>query len=259
MGSDRKYAAILILIIVGLFGKCVYDVRYNDIRYEDALALIAEERYEEAHDKLKRVLRENYLDTEPLLAYCEGNIAYESGDIEAAYKSCYSFRFENQTPEQQEIIDVFRDKVEWEYDEKYRQEEIEEQKAYERRIAVSQPFVGMSEEYISKTSLGNPYSKIRHSTEYINGERYTSNIYDFHRGERVFTAKCVRGVVTEIINWRKEGASLGGTTYTSKGSNSKSDPYEASEYIHPDDFYYDHYDDFEGYEDAEDYWNEYAD
>ena len=35
---------------------------------------------------------------------------------------------------------------------------------------------------------------------------------------------------------------------------SASDPYQAKDYAHPDDFYYDYYDDFWDYEDAEDYW-----
>lgn len=34
------------------------------------------------------------------------------------------------------------------------------------------------------------------------------------------------------------------------------DPYEAGSYGHPDDFYYDHYDDFWDYEEAEEYWND---
>lgn len=34
------------------------------------------------------------------------------------------------------------------------------------------------------------------------------------------------------------------------------DPYDAKDYAHPDDFYYDYYDDFWDYEDAEDYWEE---
>ena len=33
-----------------------------------------------------------------------------------------------------------------------------------------------------------------------------------------------------------------------------SDAYHASDYAHPDDFYYDYYDDFADYEEAEDYW-----
>ena len=35
---------------------------------------------------------------------------------------------------------------------------------------------------------------------------------------------------------------------------SSSDPYQAKDYAHPDDFYYDYRDDFWDYEDAEDYW-----
>lgn len=35
---------------------------------------------------------------------------------------------------------------------------------------------------------------------------------------------------------------------------STSDPYQAKDYAHPDDFYYDYRDDFWDYEDAEDYW-----
>ena len=43
-----------------------------------------------------------------------------------------------------------------------------------------------------------------------------------------------------------------------KRSSPSSDPYGASDYAHPDDFYYDYYDDFWDYEDAEDYWEEYG-
>lgn len=52
----------------------------------------------------------------------------------------------------------------------------------------------------------------------------------------------------------------GGTVKLSSGSGSKtkscSDPYDAKSYAHPDDFYYDYYDDFWDYENAEDYWEE---
>lgn len=34
------------------------------------------------------------------------------------------------------------------------------------------------------------------------------------------------------------------------------DPYHAGDYAHPDDFYYDYYDDFWDYEDAEEYWEQ---
>ena len=44
---------------------------------------------------------------------------------------------------------------------------------------------------------------------------------------------------------------------SSTKKKSSSDPYGAKDYAHPDDFYYDYYDDFWDYEDAEDYWEEY--
>lgn len=39
-----------------------------------------------------------------------------------------------------------------------------------------------------------------------------------------------------------------------KTTVSTSDPYNAKDYYHPDDFYFDYEDDFYDYEDAEDYW-----
>jgi len=52
--------------------------------------------------------------------------------------------------------------------------------------------------------------------------------------------------------------------YLPQSSNKKSsstpkptsDPYDAKSYSHPEDFYYDYYDDFWDYEDAEDYWED---
>lgn len=38
-------------------------------------------------------------------------------------------------------------------------------------------------------------------------------------------------------------------------SSKNNDPYDAKDYVDPDDFYYDHYDDFYDYEDAEDYYH----
>jgi len=46
------------------------------------------------------------------------------------------------------------------------------------------------------------------------------------------------------------------TTTTKKAATKAYDPYHAADYVHPDDFYYDYYDDFYDYEDAEDYWYE---
>lgn len=44
---------------------------------------------------------------------------------------------------------------------------------------------------------------------------------------------------------------------TKKTTTREADEYDAQDYVDPEDFYDDHYDDFWDYEDAEDYWNEY--
>ena len=49
-----------------------------------------------------------------------------------------------------------------------------------------------------------------------------------------------------------------GTTAKAR-SETKKDEYNAADYVDPDDFYYDHYDDFFDYEDAEDYYYEHVD
>ena len=52
---------------------------------------------------------------------------------------------------------------------------------------------------------------------------------------------------------------LSSGTNKNSGKEKKSDSkYPASNYVHPDDFYYDYYDDFDDYEDAEEYWEEYG-
>ena len=50
-------------------------------------------------------------------------------------------------------------------------------------------------------------------------------------------------------------SSASSSAATEKGA-SRSDPYDVYEYDDPEDFYYDWMDDFDGYEDAEDYWEE---
>ena len=47
-------------------------------------------------------------------------------------------------------------------------------------------------------------------------------------------------------------------TYRRTTSAPKDDPFDAKDYVHADDFYYDHYDDFFDFEEAEEYWNENA-
>ena len=114
----------------------------------------------------------------------------------------------------------------------------------------------MSESEIKNTSLGAPSSNVRHNSEMIKGERYIANLYDFKSGNKtIFTARCVKGRVTEVWDHRSDPV----VPYTPKKntkSKSDDDPYDVNDYSNAEDFYYDHYDDFFDYYDAEDYYNE---
>lgn len=260
MKTNKKYIAVIILFIIFCVSKSTYDAYQVKSIYEEAVDLISKECYEEASEKLRNIVEENYRDTEALIAYCKANIAYASGNIRTAYWDCYSLHFKYQTSEQQEKMDEFINKVEKEYDEYLEQERIEEQKAYEHKITSGVPFVGMSEKDINRTSLGAPSLEIRHNKECINGKQYTANLYDFYKGtSKIFVARCVQGKVTDIWDYRDNPLQQSSKPYTSNSTKKESDPYDASDYSDPEDFYYDYYDDFWDYEEAEDYWNEYAD
>ena len=137
----------------------------------------------------------------------------------------------------------------------------QQEKQYLQGLSKSLPYVGMSEKYIDKTALGKPSSTVRHNREMVNGQSLVANLYDYTRnGNVIYTARCVNGVVTNIFDHRDDpykqssGSNSSNSSKKSSSSTKKSDPFHASDYAHPDDFYYDYYDDFWDYEDAEDYW-----
>lgn len=129
-----------------------------------------------------------------------------------------------------------------------------QQQEYENKIVNGVPYVGMSESRIGDTSLGKPSNKVRHNTEMISGEVYTANLYDFYQnGKRIFTARCVRGRVTEVWDERNSVSS----SYTPKSGKSSTGP-SVESFSHPEDFYDWYWDDFFDYEDAEDYYYEHG-
>ena len=137
----------------------------------------------------------------------------------------------------------------------------QQEKLYLQSLSKSLPYIGMSEKYIDKTALGKPSSTVRHNREMVNGQSLVANLYDYTRnGYVIYTARCVNGEVTDIFDHQDDpykqssGSNSSSSSKKSSSSTKKSDPFHASDYAHPDDFYYDYYDDFWDYEDAEDYW-----
>lgn len=228
--------------------------------YEDGLKLIATEDYQQAREKLLQIEDQNYKDTADYLALCDAHIDYDAGNLSGAYFSINSVDFSNQNTESMADITDFKKTVNTEYDAYCEEQDRIRAEAYESKIKNGVPYVGMSESRIGDTSLGKPSSDVRHNYECISGEQYLANLYDFkENGRTIFTARCVRGTVTEV--WDNRGADTSRPAYrpSTGDDDSDGDPYNVNDYYHAEDFYYDHYDDFFDYYDAEDYFNEHHD
>ena len=91
---------------------------------------------------------------------------------------------------------------------------------------------------------------------------FSSEISEFKvKFEAIYTAYLLNEAKSEIspaVVEQNDSASTFTPTHSGSSSNSSTnaDEYNASDYSHPDDFYYDNPDDFYDYEEAEDYWDE---
>lgn len=212
----------VIFVTLGLFGGYRWAVQ----NYSDAKALIDDGKYVIALEKLE-------------------NIRF--------------FTFSDQ----QELIQNCRDAIQAEKDEEERQQELKTKeliKKFEEEDEKNLPYVGMDLSEISKTSLGKPSDNIEHFTRTVDGVQHQGTIFKFYNSKGlIFKVECFRGKVTEIWDYRKNPQTENtkksySSSKNTRKSSSVSDPYNAKDYVHPDDFYYDYYDDFYDYEDAEDYW-----
>lgn len=147
------------------------------------------------------------------------------------------------------------------------------------------PYVGMYEDDLDLTSMGESNYFKRSESIRVNGTQMIARAYDYYNkdGKYLFTAWCVDHKVVAIEdhtaapldeNPHKPKAET--PTYTFKNPKPTptpvtggwydpgkmtydfygDDPYDASDYSNPDDFYDDHYDDFNDYDEAEEYWIE---
>ncbi|MCD7743834.1 MAG: hypothetical protein LUI13_00830 [Lachnospiraceae bacterium] len=257
--------------------------------YRQAEELIKQDLYEEADEKLEQIrgLQYTELEIDKLLSLCEAHMSYDDGDLTSAYETVSSLEMEYAGSAIQTELDAFKAQVSEEYDlyleekaiaeseaQVQREKEAaeraaEKEKSFLESLKKKVPYVGLAEEYIGKTALGAPSSTVRHNTEMVNGKAYTANLYDFKSGNKtIFTARCVQGEVIQVWDKRNSTSSGSSSSSSSSGSSSKkglggssgsssgSDEYNASDYDDPEEFYYDHYDDFDGYEDAEVYWED---
>ncbi len=234
---------------------------------------------------MEEIAEEEYSDMNisELYQYCEAQIEYESGYIALAYWDVNSLTLAYVSEELQTELEQFQEKILEEYEIYRAEKEEEEAAAYEEDIKNGVPYVDMPESRIADTSLGAPSATVRHNNEVTGGEVYQANLYDFEKdGVTYFTARCVQGVVTQVWDDRDRlnssdsnssenqsgssgsgGRVLNGSSSSNSKTdsnldddNQKEDQYNVYDYDDPEEFYYDNYDDFDGYEDAETYWDD---
>ena len=166
------------------------------------------------------------------------------------FKGNFKPQYEDFLAEQKRLAEEQRKK-----DEERRR--IREQEEAEQ-LKKSVPYVGMSESKINGTVLGTNYELV-HNYEWISGERIRANVYRFKKGNGIiFVARCLNGRVDSVSDYRDDPWIIRNPS-TSKKNQKDDDPYNVNDYSNEEDFYYDNYDDFWDYEDAEDYSREHHD
>lgn len=279
--STRIICALILLAVAVFCGKrCIV---YST--YKSAIAEIESGAYEEALVNLEKANgdeldRDNfywnvsnflgafytnklYKDTIPLYAYALARSEYacENRDMDYVNKHLrlistdYSGEFCDEIKEFKECFQV-------EYDEysaekkRLREEEIEKEL---EKLKYTVPYVGMRELYIAQTILGDDF-EVSSSYEGISKkDRVKVTVYRFKRGKSIiFVAKCKKGYVTEVKDYRDSVTTTKNYT-SSSGKTNDSDRYNANKYRNAEDFYYDNYDNFWSYEDAEQYYKRHHD
>ena len=103
-----------------------------------------------------------------------------------------------------------------------------------------------------KTSVKEPVENIVSEADAILEEDISVNLPDF--SQSTIEAERINDEEKDKEKTESSGSNNNyyrGNTYH---SYQYSDPYDVYDYDDPEDFYYDNEDDFDGYEDAEDYW-----
>ena len=255
----RKKAIITVItcigiVIISLIAFSIVKTTNLSSTYKNAEQLIETENYQDATELLKGIEDSNYKDTAALILLCKSHIEYDKGRYVDAYYTLKEAVFRYQTSSQQSKISSFQSVLDSEYKSYIKRMGERQQQEYESKIVNGVPYVGMSESRIADTSLGKPSDKVRHNYETINGEVYSANLYDFYQnGKRIFTARCIKGRVTEVWDERNNTSS----SYTPKSGKSSTGP-SVEGFSHPEDFYDWYWDDFYDYEDAEDYYYEHG-
>ena len=152
-----------------------------------------------------------------------------------------------------------KEDTEVQYEKYMAQKEKEEEEKMRKK---DEPYKGMKEKYINITLLGRAKEKrTEHYWRDTPGKRTQDIQYRYmwynSNGTKKFMAVCRNGRVSSVVEFVPSTASRK-NSYSGNTSrnNTRKDMYDVQDYDDPEDFYYDHADEFDDIQDAEDYWEE---
>lgn len=275
---------LLIVILFNVFRQISINNAYNraldlieDGRYKEAAAEFCnvDSRFEKA-SKYRVEDGEYYKDSAVLYFYAKARYDYDNDPSTSRISKIHSRWKEFPTNYQGAFCDeiyAYKADLDKEYEAyseenerlwaEYREKEL-------KKIKNGIPYVGMSDEYMEQTLLGE-YDKYEwHKTEKKGRTCWVDEYYWYSDtgGYVAFYVKCENGVVVETSKglyeeylWTPDGKpNFGGEV---KGLfedlEFDDDSYDVDSFWDPEDFYEEYYDDFWDYEEAEDYYYSHRD
>ena len=250
-------ALVAVAACVGPALKGYRQEKRREKTYAQAEALAQGGEYAAALDALAE-LDDSYRNAKSLSYYCTARISYEDGNVSKANNDLFWCDHYMASGEiMPEGYEDFQAEVSAKYAVYAAEQRQKEQEAYRERVRTGVPFVGMSEADIANTSLGAPSPKVGHNSEWERGKRVTANLYYFYKdGRLIFSVRCLHGSVDQVWADRDEPPASSAKSFrkSSVREEDEDDPLNAKDYLFPEDFYEDHFDDFYDFYDAEDYY-----
>lgn len=237
--------AIVLLAALGFvlnFGgdKLNNDLHYHK-KYNEAVDDMMSGYFDTANSKFSIVFKEfgDYKNTEYFRDFCQACTYYKNDKFIESENELPVYEPNNKLKgKQKEFVDEWTEKIKTKY--KYSVE----------HPTTTVPFEEANSEFVSQYrstshSNENEYTTAKRSTGAKGSSFYPRPSRSSSSGSGVKTTK---KVTTKKYTTKR--------TTTKKTTTKKYDPYDAADYYDPEDFYYDHYDDFFDYEEAEDYFYE---
>jgi len=285
----------ILLVVISCVLGILWNRHLNEALYEDAITALSEGKPDVAIEKLEAVNQKCDLEDE-LYSYIYYGISPSGtyyGDSWVLYSYALSLK-EYHRNENLGLVEMYLTAIPYDYkgvlcDEiqnfrnrvtpeiaeykaelKRMEEELEQE--YLDSIKNKIPYEGMNEKYIDLTVMGKHH---KYKSEVVGkGMRWETTVHEYRwentEGDTILYVDCEDGAVRTVIKygegyfWTEDGKPIFSAKNpyrhisgkSSKKKDEKDDPYNVYDYSDPEDFYYDNYDDFWEYEEAEDYFNE---